>query len=84
MAEEEKEERKEVAKEASDKEKEGDGLEASDIDKETEKKQVKRAWLLSTEDRGYFFIGAIGACLAGLVFPAWGVIKSMTLLLFLV
>jgi ATP-binding cassette, subfamily B (MDR/TAP), member 1 len=43
-----------------------------DIDKETANANAKRAWVMASEDRGYFCIGAIGAFFAGLVFPAWG------------
>ena len=43
-----------------------------DIDKETAKANANRAWAMASEDRGYFCIGAIGAFIAGLVFPAWG------------
>uniref|UniRef100_A0A7S3QG25 Bile salt export pump n=1 Tax=Chaetoceros debilis TaxID=122233 RepID=A0A7S3QG25_9STRA len=45
-----------------------------DEDKEVLKKQSKRARTLASSDAGYFFIGAIGAILAGLVFPGWGVV----------
>jgi predicted transcriptional regulator len=43
-----------------------------DIDNETAKANAKRAWVMASEDRGYFCIGAIGAFIAGLVFPGWG------------
>lgn len=42
-----------------------------DIDKDA-KKNAKRARTMGREDRGYFIIGTIGACLAGLVFPGMG------------
>jgi len=45
-----------------------------EIDKEAAKKNAKRAWAMGSQDRGYFIIGAIGACLAGLVFPGMGFI----------
>jgi len=44
-----------------------DKLDADEIEKTTEKANSKRAWLMATQDRGYFFIGSVGACLAGLV-----------------
>lgn len=40
----------------------------------SDKQSAQRARLLAKDDIGLFFIGAIGACLAGLVFPAWGII----------
>jgi ATP-binding cassette subfamily B (MDR/TAP) protein 1 len=45
-----------------------------DEDKQVVKKQSKRARTLASSDSGFFFIGAIGAILAGLVFPGWGVV----------
>ena len=41
-------------------------------DKERVRKNAKRAWAMGAEDYGYFVIGTIGACIAGLVFPSWG------------
>ena len=32
-----------------------------------------RARMLGKADAGYFFVGAVGAILAGLVFPGWGI-----------
>ena len=43
-----------------------------ELDKERVRKNSKRAWAMGAEDCGYFVIGAIGACIAGLVFPSWG------------
>ena len=48
--------------------------EVIEIDKDLEKKNAKRARLLASGDEYYFFVGAIGAILAGLVFPGWGFI----------
>lgn len=45
-----------------------------EIDKDAAKKNAKRAWAMGSQDRGYFLIGGIGACIAGLVFPGWGFI----------
>lgn len=45
-----------------------------EIDKETVKRNAKRAKALGSQDRGYLIIGGIGACIAGLVFPGWGFI----------
>lgn len=45
-----------------------------DIDKEVAKRNAKRARAMGAQDRGYFIIGGIGACIAGLVFPGWGFI----------
>ena len=47
--------------------------EEEDEDKKKAKIQSKRAKVLAKEDLGLFFVGAIGAILAGLVFPGWGV-----------
>jgi ATP-binding cassette subfamily B (MDR/TAP) protein 1 len=44
------------------------------IDKEREKRNSTRARQLAADDKGYFFIGAVGAVLAGAMFPAWGFI----------
>jgi ATP-binding cassette subfamily B (MDR/TAP) protein 1 len=41
--------------------------------KELEKANAKKARSLSKGDEYYFFIGGIGAVLAGLMFPGWGV-----------
>jgi hypothetical protein len=41
--------------------------------KELEKLNAKKARSLSKGDEYYFFIGSIGAVLAGLMFPGWGV-----------
>lgn len=48
--------------------------EEEDEDKKKAKIQSKRAKVLAKEDLGLFFVGAIGAILAGLVFPGWGVV----------
>jgi len=45
-------------------------------EKEKEKKKSNRARLLAKSDTGFFLIGSIGAVLAGLVFPMWGVSVS--------
>jgi ATP-binding cassette, subfamily B (MDR/TAP), member 1 len=47
--------------------------EAVGKEKYVDKKNAKRAWEMAKPDRSYFFIGAVGAVLAGLVFPGWGV-----------
>ena len=49
-------------------------LDVSKEDKEKEKVQSSRAKLLAKEDYGLFFIGSIGAILAGIIFPGWGVV----------
>ncbi len=43
-----------------------------ELDKDRVKKNTKRAWAMGAEDSGYFFVGAVGAFMAGLVFPGWG------------
>lgn len=43
-------------------------------DKEQVKVQSKRARLLASDDWGLFCVGSLGAILAGLVFPGWGVV----------
>lgn len=50
-----------------------------EIDKETAKKNAKRARGMGSQDKWYFFVGSIGAVLAGLVFPGWGKIKTVLL-----
>lgn len=42
-------------------------------EKKTASESAKRARTLAKDDIFYIFIGAIGAILAGAVFPAWGV-----------
>lgn len=42
----------------------------------TEKQHIRRARLLAKDDAFFFFIGAIGALLAGLTFPAMGVLMG--------
>ena len=48
-----------------------------ELDKERARKNAKRAWAMGAEDYGYFVIGTIGACIAGLVFPSWGKTHSV-------
>ena len=48
-----------------------------ELDKERVTKNAKRAWSMGAEDAGYFIVGAIGACMTGLIFPAWGTTCSM-------
>ena len=48
-----------------------------ELDKESVRKISKRAWAMGAEDYGYYVIGAIGACIAGLVFPSWGKTHSV-------
>jgi ATP-binding cassette subfamily B (MDR/TAP) protein 1 len=45
-----------------------------ELDKEIAKEVSNRAKVLGRNDWGLFFIGGIGAILAGLVFPGWGVV----------
>jgi len=49
---------------------------AGDADAEAAKVNAKKARLLASGDVGYFVIGAIGAILAGLMFPGWGIAFS--------
>jgi hypothetical protein len=59
------------------------GVEAevdANIDKETEKGNAQRARLLAREDRGLLVIGALGALLTGLIFPAWGVSMKLSMI----
>jgi ATP-binding cassette subfamily B (MDR/TAP) protein 1 len=59
-----------------------EGVEAevdAKIDKETEKGNAQRARLLAREDRGLLVIGALGALLTGLIFPAWGVSRELSM-----
>jgi len=50
-----------------------------EIDTEKKKSNAQRARLLARDDAFYFFIGGIGALLAGLVFPAWGFVFAYTI-----
>jgi hypothetical protein len=50
-----------------------------EIDKEKVKLDSKKARMLSKGDECYLAIGALGAFLAGLMFPGWGVSLSRTL-----
>lgn len=45
--------------------------------KELTKETQQKARLLAASDRPYFLIGSIGAILAGLMFPAWGVSRNV-------
>lgn len=45
-----------------------------EFEDEKEKIQSNRARLMAKDDYGLFFIGSVGAILAGLVFPGWGVV----------
>lgn len=44
------------------------------LDKETNQKNAKRAKLLAKGDGYHLLVGTIGAFLAGIVFPSWGLI----------
>ena len=44
----------------------------AELDKGRVRRNSKRAWAMGADDCGYLVIGAIGACIAGLVFPSWG------------
>ncbi|KAL7530590.1 LOW QUALITY PROTEIN: hypothetical protein ACHAXR_003577, partial [Thalassiosira sp. AJA248-18] len=48
--------------------------EEGEVDTATEKKVASKARLLAKADVGYFAIGSVGAVLAGLMFPGWGII----------
>jgi len=52
---------------------EGDEIEGE----KTASESVKRARMLAKQDILYIFVGAIGAILAGVVFPAWGFIFAL-------
>ena len=54
--------------------KDEEDVEVEEFDKETSKLLSKRAKVLARSDNGLFLIGGIGAVLAGLVYPAWGVV----------
>lgn len=51
--------------------------EEEEVKKERGRKYAQRARLLAKGDGYYLFIGALGAVLAGLVFPAWGFIFAL-------
>jgi ATP-binding cassette subfamily B (MDR/TAP) protein 1 len=51
----------------------------TDEEKEKEKVQSNRARLMAKDDLGLFFVGSIGAILAGLVFPCWGIVFAFTI-----
>jgi len=46
--------------------------EAEVIPKEEIAKDTRRAWLLGSEDMPFMLVGAVGAIIAGLFFPVWG------------
>lgn len=76
----EKKKKKEI-KDQDEEEKEEDGPKDTDsavVEGELDKKQVKelskRAKVLARSDFGLFFIGSVGAILAGLLYPGWGVV----------
>jgi ATP-binding cassette subfamily B (MDR/TAP) protein 1 len=48
--------------------------EVTEIDKETEKSDAKRARLLAKGDGKLFVIGGVGAVISGLTSPAWGIL----------
>lgn len=50
-----------------------------DESEDKEKANARKARSLSKGDEGYFVIGAIGAVLAGLMFPGWGVSQVLSL-----
>lgn len=75
-------EKKDIIKKKEVKE-ENDEVEAKDtdsaaaegeLDKDQEKKLSNRARVLARSDMGLFFIGSVGAILAGLLYPGWGVV----------
>jgi ATP-binding cassette subfamily B (MDR/TAP) protein 1 len=51
-----------------------------DEDEGKKKMNAKKARSLSKGDEYYFFIGSIGAVLAGLMFPGWGVSRCYELI----
>lgn len=74
-------EKKRETKKDSEEEDENELIDVSlhgDIDAEEDKEQVKkqatRAKSLAAGNYGLYFIGSIGAVLAGLVFPGWGLV----------
>mmetsp|Transcript_26009 Transcript_26009/g.46896 ORF Transcript_26009/g.46896 Transcript_26009/m.46896 type:complete len:1444 (+) Transcript_26009:100-4431(+) len=44
------------------------------VDSETEKNIASKARLMAKDDVGLFVVGSVGAVLAGLMFPGWGII----------
>lgn len=68
-----------LKKDKDDDDEEDKSVAVSDIEEEElEKKAVKelsnRARVMARSDSGLFFIGGIGSILAGIVYPAWGVV----------
>jgi len=53
--------------------------EIEDIDKQTAQKNAHRARLLASEDISMFAIGGVGAILAGLLYPSWGVLLAFVI-----
>lgn len=45
-----------------------------EVDTTTEKKVATKARLLAKDDAGFFAVGSVGAILAGLMFPGWGIV----------
>lgn len=55
-----------------------------EISKEEAARNSKRAWLLGSEDMPYLSVGAVGALITGLFFPAWGILFAYMVELFYV
>lgn len=74
-------EKKKDLKKQDDEEEDTDEVKDSDsaifegeLEKEKEKELSNRARVMARSDIGLFFIGSVGAILAGLLYPAWGVV----------
>ena len=49
-------------------------VEDEEVDSQLAAKNARRARMLGSQDAPYFIAGGIGAVLAGIVFPGWGII----------
>lgn len=48
-------------------------------DESTGRSTIQRTWDLAKKDLKYYLLGAFGATLTGLIFPAWGVMFAFTI-----
>jgi len=56
--------------------------EEKEVSKDEVAKNRRRAWLLGSEDWQYVLVGAVGALIVGLFFPAWGYMFAYMIKLF--
>mmetsp|Transcript_2979 Transcript_2979/g.5580 ORF Transcript_2979/g.5580 Transcript_2979/m.5580 type:complete len:650 (-) Transcript_2979:2220-4169(-) len=66
--------KKSSAKRSKAETKASEKVDEENIDLATEKKIASKARLLAKDDVGLFAVGSVGAIMAGLMFPGWGII----------